>query len=49
VTRRVGRPIWQRSYYERVIRGEDELGALREYIEQNPLRWALDRENPSHV
>jgi putative transposase len=49
VTRRVGRPIWQRSYYERVIRGEDELDALREYIEQNPLRWALDRENPNRL
>jgi putative transposase len=48
-SRIAGRRLWQRGYYERVIRGEEELGALREYIEQNPLRWALDRENPNHL
>ena len=38
--------VWQRSYYERVIRNEGELNAIRQYIENNPLKWALDRENP---
>jgi putative transposase len=37
--------IWQRNYYERVIRNENELKAIRQYIEDNPLKWALDREN----
>ena len=42
-----GQPLWQRNDYEHVIRGEDELDRAREYIVNNPLRWALDRENPA--
>ncbi|MBI4317141.1 MAG: hypothetical protein HY675_01515 [Chloroflexi bacterium] len=38
--------LWQRNYYERVIRNEDELNHIREYIAYNPLNWATDRENP---
>ena len=41
--------VWQRNYYERVIRNEDELSSIREYIHLNPLRWELDRENPHRV
>ena len=41
-----GRPVWQRNYYERVIRHERELNAIRKYTAENPLRWALDIENP---
>jgi hypothetical protein len=37
---------WQRNYYERIIRGEKELEAIRRYIADNPMRWDLDRENP---
>jgi putative transposase len=37
---------WQRNYYERIIRSEDDLARIREYIANNPLQWALDRENP---
>ena len=40
-----GAPVWQRNYYEHVIRSEDEL-QIRRYIEGNPLRWSLDREHP---
>ncbi len=39
-------PIWQRNYYERVIRNENELDRVREYIISNPARWAFDSENP---
>ncbi len=39
-------PFWQRNYYERVVRDREELLRLREYIKLNPLRWALDEENP---
>ena len=42
-------PVWQRNYYERVIRNENELERIRAYIAANPLRWALDRENPERV
>ncbi len=41
-----GKPVWQRNYYERVIRNEDELTRIREYVQLNPLKWELDRENP---
>jgi putative transposase len=38
--------VWQRNYYEHVIRNEDELNRAREYILQNPMRWSMDQENP---
>ncbi len=41
--------LWQRNYYERVIRNEDELGRVREYIVNNPLKWELDSENPARL
>jgi len=43
---RLGVPLWQRNYYEHIIRNEESLNRVREYIETNPLRWELDRENP---
>ncbi|OGT98751.1 MAG: hypothetical protein A2X80_06045 [Geobacteraceae bacterium GWB2_52_12] len=44
-----GYPVWQRNYYERVIRDERELDAARKYIVENPIKWDLDRENPTNV
>ena len=38
--------VWQRNYYERVVRNEDELNRMRQYIQDNPLNWETDRENP---
>jgi REP element-mobilizing transposase RayT len=38
--------LWQRNYYEHVIRNENELNRVREYIINNPMKWELDRENP---
>ena len=43
-----GRSIWQRNYYEHVIRDDDDLGVLREYIVNNPLRWELDQLHPDN-
>jgi REP element-mobilizing transposase RayT len=37
--------VWQRNYYEHIIRNERELNRIREYIQNNPLRWQYDREN----
>ena len=34
-----GEPLWQRGYYERVIRDDRVLAAIREYIKLNPERW----------
>jgi REP element-mobilizing transposase RayT len=38
--------VWQRNYYEHVIRNEEELNRIRQYIIDNPKQWELDRENP---
>ena len=39
-------PVWQRNYFEHVIRNEDSLSRIRQYILDNPMRWEFDRENP---
>ena len=39
------RDVWQRNYWERVIRNESELNCIREYIRNNPLQWEMDRLN----
>jgi hypothetical protein len=39
-------PVWQRNYYEHIIRNDESLKRICQYITTNPLRWALDRENP---
>ena len=44
-----GNKIWQRNYYERIIRNARELNAIREYIRDNPLNWELDKENPTNM
>jgi len=45
---RPGSPVWQRNYYERVIRSENELKRAREYIVNNLMEWGLDKENPAN-
>ncbi len=40
------RRLWQRNYYEHIIRNDDSLNRIRQYILDNPARWAFDRENP---
>jgi len=41
-----GSSVWQRNFYEHVIRDDRSLKRIREYIDTNPQRWTLDRENP---
>jgi REP element-mobilizing transposase RayT len=43
------RRVWQRNYYEHVVRDETDLVRIRTYIDENPLRWQLDEENPDHL
>ncbi len=45
----VRRRLWQRNYYEHVIRGETELSKIREYIRGNPTKWPEDPDNPMYV
>lgn len=47
--KRRSRLFWQRGYYERVIRNEDELNAVRQYIRDNPLKWDEDPDNPANL
>jgi len=44
-----GAAVWQRNYYERIIRDEEELLRIRQYIRNNPRLWAADPENPINV
>lgn len=41
--------IWQRNYYEHVIRNDAELNRIRQYIVENPLKWDTDPENPNKI
>ncbi len=41
-----GAKVWQRNYYEHIIRNDTDLAQIREYIANNPLNWRLDTENP---
>ena len=44
-----GAKFWQRNFYEHIIRNEADLDRIREYIENNPLRWELDKLNPVNM
>ena len=37
--------VWQKSYYDHIIRNEKSLNKIREYIINNPLKWEFDRNN----
>ena len=39
--------VWQRNYWEHIIRDEHDLNRIQEYIVNNPLQWELDNENPN--
>ncbi|HEX4953797.1 MAG TPA: transposase [Thermoanaerobaculia bacterium] len=41
--------LWQRNYHEHVIRDEESLALIREYIANNPAGWAEDQENPGRL
>ncbi|MFA5832733.1 MAG: transposase [Bacteroidota bacterium] len=41
--------IWQSRFYDRIIRSEQELQNVRKYIQDNPLRWEADKNNPENM
>lgn len=41
--------FWQRNYYEHVIRDKNDLNRVREYIQNNPLQWERDENNPNKM
>ena len=44
-----GIPVWQRNYYEHIIRNNAALNRIRQYIKANPAHWEKDRENPNGI
>lgn len=40
-----GVTVWQRNYYERIIRNDQELDSIRQYIDNNVLNWDSHKEN----
>lgn len=46
--RTFGVPVWQRNYYEHIIRNEESLQYIRQYIINNPLSWELDQLHPNN-
>jgi len=42
-----GCKVWQRGYYDHIIRDEDDLSNIREYISNNPFGWVKDEYNPT--
>lgn len=41
-----GRPVWQRNYFEHIVRSERSLNRIRQYIGNNVAQWQCDREHP---
>ena len=41
--------LWQRNYYEHVIRDEADLNRIRGYVQSNPANWDEDKENPKFI
>lgn len=44
-----GTPVWQRNYYEHIIRDDRALHQIRDYIEHNPITWNQDQLHPNHL
>ena len=42
-----GTPLWQRAYYEHIVRTDQGMERIREYIANNPAKWELDEDNPA--
>ena len=43
-----GTKLWQRNYYEHIIRNQDAMDKIRQYIVNNPLSWENDRLHPNN-
>ncbi|HUV05125.1 MAG TPA: transposase [Armatimonadota bacterium] len=41
--------VWQRNYYEHIIRSRKSLDAIRRYVEDNPIQWPFDSEHPANI
>jgi REP element-mobilizing transposase RayT len=41
-----GKKLWQRNYWDHIIRDENDFNVISEYVENNPTKWDLDKLNP---
>jgi len=41
--------VWQRNYYEHIIRDDEDMARIRQYIRDNPRRWDEDENNPANM
>ncbi|MGD8404101.1 MAG: hypothetical protein PVJ21_10595 [Anaerolineales bacterium] len=44
-----GHPVWQRNYFEHIVRNDDDLYRIHNYILSNPSMWSNDNENPANI
>jgi len=44
-----GVPVWQRNFYEHIIRDDLDLNRIRQDIRDNPAQWIFDREHPANA
>ena len=44
-----GTPVWQRNYYESIVRDDRMLNHIRDYIENNPRSWSTDSLHPNNI
>lgn len=49
VSRKIGFPVWQRNFYDHIIRNKRELNKIRQYIDGNPNNWEKDLDNPVNL
>ena len=43
ITKQIGKPIWQKSFYDHIIRDEIDYQNVWKYIDENPMKWKEDR------
>lgn len=42
-THKYARPLWQRSYHDHIVRGDEDYSEIWEYVEHNALKWEQDK------
>jgi len=47
VPRELGMKIWQKPYYDEIVRNKEMLVRIRKYIRDNPINWHRDKNNPN--
>ncbi|MGH7862852.1 MAG: transposase, partial [Candidatus Dormibacteraceae bacterium] len=45
----LGAPVWQRGYWDRIIRDDGAMDRIRQYVLANPTRWEIDPANPTRT